>query len=308
MKNILSILLLLCGLSAFGQIKTTISKDCYLLYEHNGRGFSKNKKVKAGTSITLLEESSLYPNLYVVKYKDFLYHTNGNNINKFDLQSYVAAKEDSLLREKQKKDSIKRYNDSVRIAVQKKINDSIAIVKYREDRITKHREDSIKNIKRAFAIGAFNEIEKRKKERVKQGMPIEIVYLVTDKPNSTSGTNLDFEFKNISTKRIKYISVTGYPINAVDDKCVCTIRGHSQCTRRGIGPIEPDKYARYTWENTWYNHTINNYIPTSILIQYMDGTSLTVSGSKLKSIMQNVLLDDVFEKVLKEHDIDLEKL
>lgn len=308
MKKILFSLFLLCSIAAFGQVETTTSKDCYLLYNYNGREFTKNKKVKAGVAITLLDESDIHPSFYIIRYKDLLYHISEKNINQLDLQSYIQAKEDSLLRIKQKNESIKRYNDSIRLEKQRRVKDSIAIAEYKKDSVMKHKGDSIKNIKRIFALAAYDEIEKTKRERVRQGMPIEIAYLYTESPNSAGGTTLEFKLKNISTKRIKYISVTGYPINAVDDKCVCTIRGYSQCTRKGVGPIEPGEYAIYTWENTWYNHTINKYIPTSILIQYMDGSSLTVSGSKLKSIMQNSLLDDVFEKVLKEHDIDLDQI
>lgn len=304
MNKLLSILLLLCSIPVFGQIETTIEKDGYLLYDFNGKEYTKNKKIKEGTAITLLNESNSFPNFYIIRYKENLYTIKGNYINHTAIQLY----QDSLLALKQKKEALARYNDSIRIAKQERRDKEIAIIKYRKDSIEKHRADSIKSIKRIFVLAAYNEIEKTKKERVKQGMPIEIAYLDTNTPNSAGGTNLEFRLKNISTKRIKYISVTGYPINAVEDKCVCTIRGYSQCTRKGVGPIEPNEYASYTWENTWYNRTIDKYIPTSIIIQYMSGGSVTISGSKLKSIMQNRLLDEILKEVLEENDIDLDKI
>ena len=308
MKKALLSLLLFCSIPAFSQIQTTVEKTCYLLYGFNGKEFTKNKKIKEGTPIILVEESNSFPNFYIVKYKDDLYSIKKDFINQVDLASYIKAKEDSLLKIRQKEEAIIRYNDSTKMAKRKRVNDSIAIIKHRADSIIKHQKDSIKTEKKIIALAVFQAYEDRKNELINLGMPIEIAYLTISRPNSAGGVDLMFKLKNISKKRIKYISVTGYVINAVDDKCVCTVRRYSQCTRKGVGPIEPDEYASYSWENTWYNHTIDRYIPMSINIQYMDGTSITISGNKIKKIMQNELLDDVFKRILKEKNININEV
>lgn len=70
MKKVLSLLLFLFSISAFGQIETTTSKDCYLVYDFNGKEFLKNKKLKAGTKITVFKENETYDIYYHVRYKD----------------------------------------------------------------------------------------------------------------------------------------------------------------------------------------------------------------------------------------------
>ncbi|MBD9092304.1 MAG: hypothetical protein EGQ20_07230 [Bacteroides oleiciplenus] len=70
MKKALLSLLLFCSISAFGQIETTTSKDCYIVYDFNGKEFLKNKKIKAGSKIFVFKENNIYDSFYHIKYKN----------------------------------------------------------------------------------------------------------------------------------------------------------------------------------------------------------------------------------------------
>ena len=302
------ILLLLCSTSMFGQIKTKTSKDSYLVYNYNGESFDSNKKIKEGADITLIKEFEQHPTFFIVIYKNKEYCLNKECIDKTVVDRYIKAKEDSLR-------VIQHRNDTIKLAVHKRKNDSITAVNRLRDSINqieiakkKQELDSIKHLKMRQAAIIMQKYSEDQKALIKAGMPIEIEYLYTSDPNSAGGTNLNFRLKNISPKVIKYISVTGYPINAVKDRCYCSIRNYSQITRKGVGPIEEGEVVEYTWENTWYNHTIDKYIPVSINIQYMNGSSINIIGEKLKKIMKAPLLDKVYDEILKEYDIDLKEV
>lgn len=65
MKKLLFALLLLCSIPALSQIQTNVIKQCYLLYDFDGKAFNKNKKIKEGTSITLTKESDYLVGFYM---------------------------------------------------------------------------------------------------------------------------------------------------------------------------------------------------------------------------------------------------
>lgn len=69
MKFILLALGAFNAFSLFSQVQTTTSKDCYLLYNYNGKEFNGNKKIKAGTLITVYNEFIPIPLFYEVECK-----------------------------------------------------------------------------------------------------------------------------------------------------------------------------------------------------------------------------------------------
>lgn len=315
MKKLLFLLLLLCSISVFGQIKTKTTKDGYLVYNYNGQSFKSNKKIKKGTSIILIKKFDKHPSFFIVSYKNNEYCLNYGCIDYEGISQYLKNEEDSLKIIQRQRDLIRHREDSIKIAIYKRKNDSIAAINRANDSINqikiakeKQELDSIRRLKVMQASIILNKYSEDKQALVKAGMPIEIEYLYTSEPNSAGGTDLNFRLKNISAKTIKYISVTGYPINAVKDKCFCSIRRYSQVARRGIGPIEEGETAEYKWDNVWYNHTIDKYIPISINIQYMNGSSINIIGEKLKKIIKAPLLDKVYDEILEEYDIDLDEI
>lgn len=316
MKKLLSLIILsFFTISVSSQVETKIKEKCYLFQDYGKKGFEKRKKVGEGKTIFLLRESKNLPDFYVVLYENEQYYTNKNNIIPDGIRKFEKIKADSIKRIRKREDSLEIKRLEERALIRKRRADSIALAsaleyKLLQEEAAKRKKelDSIKHIKRIQALAILKTYSDQKASLVKAGMPIEIEYLYTSEPNSAGGTDLIFRVKNIASKTIKYISVTGYPINAVKDRCYCTIRRYSQATRKGVGPIEEGETAEYNWENVWYNHTIDQYIPVSINVQYMNGASLNIAGEKLKKIIKAPLLDKVFGEIFKEYEIDLEEV
>lgn len=117
MKKALLSLLLFCSIPAFGQIETTTSKDCYIVYDFNGKEFLKNKKVKAGTKITVLKENETYNTYYHVRYRNIDGCLKENCITVNDDVDKLFEKKRNRIRlaqeEKNKKDSIRDENAKI---------------------------------------------------------------------------------------------------------------------------------------------------------------------------------------------------
>lgn len=90
-------MLLLCSISVWGQVQTNVIKQCYLLYDFDGKSFNKNKKVKEGTTVTLIRESDRLIGFYEVLYKGKKYAIKENCINQNDLS---LLPKDSLVNQK----------------------------------------------------------------------------------------------------------------------------------------------------------------------------------------------------------------
>lgn len=135
------------------------------------------------------------------------------------------------------------------------------------------------------------EAEKLEQEQLKSAQEkargiIRVTKLSTSSPNSAGGVDLFIGYKNMSDKVIKYATFTIVPYNKVGDRAKCEIRGHSDFNAQDEGPHEKGQglvgnYDWY-WENAWYCWTINKLELTKIHIEYMDGTSVTLSGDEVK--------------------------
>lgn len=146
------------------------------------------------------------------------------------------------------------------------------------------------------------------KKMCNTGIPIEVIYERTTSPNTAGGTGFEVMIRNLSGKAIKYISFTGYPINAVNDRCYCSIRKHSNATLKGVGPIKYGDYKMYEWDNVWYNGDIKNYIPTLITIQYMNGSSVSISGKNIKKSLTSIPSDMNITEALESCKIEAWKI
>ena len=97
MKKLFFLILLLCNISVWGQVQTNVTRQCYLLYDFDGKSFNKNKKIKEGTPITLIKESNQLIGFYEVLYKGKQYAIKDNCINQKDL---CLLPKDSLVNQK----------------------------------------------------------------------------------------------------------------------------------------------------------------------------------------------------------------
>ena len=274
MKFLLIILFCVFSQNCFSQVQvpTSTIKDCNLLSGYNGKSFTEFTPVKSNTPLTIIGKWETA--IYTVMYNEQVYQIYSGNIKphdwyKFDndmknhIEATKQAKKDSILKAKERDKFIK---DSIRIAHELEVEK--AHLEY------VRRKDSLRNI----AEGLL--------KKIKSKYPIYITKLYVSYPNSAEGVNLVAEIENTGKKPIKYISFSGYPINAVGDRCYCSIRRYSTTSARGVGPIAPGESTKYIFDNLWYDDTIDYYIPTSINIQYMDGTSKAISKASINEIIK----------------------
>ncbi len=118
-------------------------------------------------------------------------------------------------------------------------------------------------------------------------LPIIITSLHPGHPNSVGGVDLYIRFMNISKKTIKYITFEVTPYNRVGDKMKCEIRGYSNFSGKAQGPFKKGQWGpNGYWENAWYNSWIDHVILNSIIIEFMDGTTIKISDDeKLNSML-----------------------
>ena len=94
---------------------------------------------------------------------------------------------------------------------------------------------------------------------------------VYDESEYTDGTGIRFSFFNPTKSVIKYITITFQGYNAVDDPV-----GRSM-TKQCIGPIDPEETASYEFEYAWFTDIVEYAKIRSIVVQYKNGTSKTIS-------------------------------
>ena len=127
----------------------------------------------------------------------------------------------------------------------------------------------------------------RKADRIdKVKHSIKIIKAYLSAPNSAGGVDAHFIWKNVSKKTIKYLTWSGYPINAVGDPVSCEIRRISESGGKVTGPIKPGATDGYDgcWECLWYNYSAKKLILTGIDIEYMDGSTMRINQNELKYI------------------------
>lgn len=106
-------------------------------------------------------------------------------------------------------------------------------------------------------------------------------------PNSAGGVSISLSIKNLSEKSIKYYHLYFIPYNAVGDVESCRVRGYSEVSLRGIGPLDYNKISYgNVFENAWYNYSIAFVRLDRAEIEYMDGTIETIEGTKIFRIQK----------------------
>lgn len=282
MKKIYFLSIFLCYstllYSQIDSIKSHTIKESYFLYSYNGSSYTKYIKAPKDSPVLIIGEAPAL-NTFNIMYNDSIYAVHESYLSPNDVNLYK-----DLLQKYKKKKAIDEYIDK-----NKSKKNGFSVDDYLND-ILKTRDsiflmaDYTSSIDKILKISDF---EKAKKN------PLIIKDISTSYPNSVGGTGLIFKGMNTSKKNIKYIYFNGYPINAVKDRCYCEIRHYSNTTCQGVGPIKSMESFSYYFDNTWYNSTIDQYIPTSIKIQYMDGSALTMNQAQIKSAKSYSYLMDL---------------
>ena len=118
---------------------------------------------------------------------------------------------------------------------------------------------------------------------------VRVTKLQVSKPNSVGGVRVPIGHKNMSDKTIKYITFEVVPYNAVGDIMRCEIRDYANFGCQATGPYATGEglagnNSAY-WDCVWYNSTITSVQLTNIDIEYMDGTSVSLSGNELNYVI-----------------------
>lgn len=102
--------------------------------------------------------------------------------------------------------------------------------------------------------------------------------------NSVGGHDAYIEYVNLSNKTIKYFHWVGRAKNAVDDYVNSTIGNESSFKCKETGPIRAGATGGGTWENVIYNWSAEYLVITSITIEYLDGTKLSINSKGIADI------------------------
>lgn len=245
-------------------------KDCNLLSGYNGDSFTEFTPVKENTPLIIVGKWGTA--IYTVLHNECVYQIYSGNVVPNDWALFDRK--------------MQEYVDSVKTAVKDSIQKAEFRKKYVKDSIQKARDLAVEIAHLAFVAkkDSLKNIADNLIKGIKSKYPIYVEYISTSYPNSAGGVDLNVSIENTGKKAIKYITFTGYPINAVNDRCTCEIRRYSTASPRGVGPVPPGETASYCFENLWYNSTIVEYVPVSIRIQYMDNTFKSVPQSALKEM------------------------
>lgn len=107
-----------------------------------------------------------------------------------------------------------------------------------------------------------------------------------NRPDSGGYVSVRASIKNLSEKTIKYCSLFFTPYNAVGDS-VCSIYGNeSEVCLKLTGPLSANEIAKNViWEAVWHNPTITKIVLNKVDIDYMDGSSETIRGSQIETLI-----------------------
>lgn len=137
-------------------------------------------------------------------------------------------------------------------------------------------------------IEANAKAEADKSAQEKARSIIRVTKLKVGKPNSAGGVDLFIGFTNNSDKIIKYIYFKATPYNAVGDSVKCDIKRESTTGVKDTGPYQKGEgilgdNSGY-WQCVWYNYSIETVQLNEIKIEYMDGTSVTLTDEDLEYV------------------------
>ena len=239
--------------------------------------FLNNKGYKSGADFKMPPKSKVY----IIGAKSFKMES-GRMFDYYEIaylgNSYFIYKEDLSLVDNQynfelllkdsilKTDSFKKYNIS---------NSDL-------DRV----ELEIENIKLKLDVYKFIDLCRPK------GLVV-ISNSVFNESEYTDGKSFSFEVINLSKKKIKYITFNVIGYNAVDDKVID--RGKYLKSIKGVGPINYDDKAYYSFKYVWLTDLVEYTKVVNIKIEYMDGSSKIIDNpnSVTLSLEQYILYNDI---------------
>jgi hypothetical protein len=280
MKKLLLLVILLLPLLSYSQSILTYNSKIIGVTKDNevlATTFLNNKGYKGGADFILPPKSKVYIigaksfkmesgrmfDYYEIAYLGNNYFIYKEDLSLFDNQyNFELLLKDSIL----KTDSFKKYNIS---------NSDLNRV-----------ELEIENIKLKLDVYKFIDLCRPK------GLVV-ISNSVFNESEYTDGKSFSFEVINLSKKKIKYITFNVIGYNAVDDKVID--RGKYLKSIKGVGPINYDDKAYYSFKYVWLTDLVKYAKVVNIKIEYMDGSSKIIDNpnSVTLSLEQYMLYNDV---------------
>ncbi len=151
--------------------------------------------------------------------------------------------------------------------------------------LEKKAEAQADSLDRIIAIQDLEEGEKflstlpQKLKLLSERIVIKECYL--EEPNTASGCDFSFYYTNKSSKTIKYLTWQGKVYNNVGDAVPCTITNKTLFSGKDTGPYSSNETnCGGVWECILYNWSASRIVLTSIVIDYMDGTSYSIAFQK----------------------------
>ena len=180
---------------------------------------------------------------------------------------------------------------------------NVSIQRERAQVLEQARKDSVERVLRenaqVYADSMAFSKRKRFAERLdlyRQSAPIHI-QILGFRPDHAGGVEIPAWIANCTQRTIKYITLTGFFLNAVGDKCRDEIHGSTVWQRKGVGPIKPipesvdyiplsaiflPNVGQYNFDNPrFYSHEVHSLKLTKVVIEYMDGHVTTLQGKQL---------------------------
>ncbi len=266
--------------------KLATYRDIYILPKKTLRKPTELKVI----AYTNVKHQIIYLDTYIVLLNNSLYYIESLDIadntpineqnNSIDINYNALKTQVEILKSK---------IDSLRHTSLRQCQDSIDYYK-RLKTILPAQIDSVENV----AIAEYKQLRQEKFNKWYNNQPsstkqaanrLQINYAKLQGPNSAGGCDYEFYYTNVSNKTIKYLHWTGTVYNAVGDLAHCTIRHYSTYTGRDTGPVKPDTQGGGTWNCIVYNYSADTVKLNNIKIEYMDGTSATISSTDIRRLI-----------------------
>ncbi len=235
---------------------------------------------------------------YLVEYKDKLWVVNRCYVQDNRLLEMLNNRlnQDKEELKKQYQDLSNRLScldgqlDSLRVVCIKECTDSLNYYKQLLSQLPCMRDSlllAVKAQKQAIIDETYNKwYDEQPASTQKAAKALAIVEMVLGEPNYVGGCDYKFGYVNKSQKTIKYLYWTGTAYNAVNDPVCCDIRDTATCSGRDTGPIETGYRGGGIWECVVYNHSAYTLKLSRIKIEYMDGSTMSISAADIRRLVQ----------------------
>ncbi len=285
--------------------------------------YNKARKISKDTELPVigfakLDSQQPYYDYYIVEYDGHLYYFASSVCPD---NSLIENKNNSISDHYEElKERIVSLSEEYLYQVQRKILEAESKLQYLED----NEQQIVDSLSKGLIAEKRAEIEKEyavwessvdaSTKKALSVIRINTAYLAS--PNSAAGCDFVLNYTNMGKKIIKYLNWSGTTYNAVNDKVYCSIRNTCSFSGRDTGPVEPGQTSGGTWEAIIYNWSAKELRLNSIVITYMDGSSVTIPGKAAMGTIggapNSTITSDEIEDILSKKkaivDTDIRRL